>query len=73
MYNLATWAVKEGRKKKTHTFTGRKLKTKGNGEKKQHSIPCLWLSFLLMAWEIACGTKQKSCVGETLTQRWCLG
>lgn len=35
MCNLATWAVQEGRGEKSST--GRKLKTKGNGEKKKKS------------------------------------
>lgn len=73
MCNLATWAVKEGRGKKQHTFTGRKLKTKGNGEKKQHSIPCLWLSFLLMAWEIACGRKKNVLPGSNINSEMVRG
>lgn len=39
MCSLASWAVKEGRKKKkketTKHSTGRKLKTKGNGEREK--------------------------------------
>lgn len=40
MCNLASWAVKEGGRKKKKDSTGRKLKTKGNGEKKKAAEHC---------------------------------
>lgn len=39
MCNLATWAVKEEGREKKILHRQKKLKTKGNREKKQHSIP----------------------------------
>ena len=38
MCNLASWAVKEAGRKKKKDSTGRKLKTKGNGEKNHRAL-----------------------------------
>ena len=54
MCSLASWAVKEGRKKKkkkketTKHSTGRKLKTKGNGEREKKKSHIAFLPLVVV-------------------------